>query len=254
MIMNENKEEYVYVMSNPSYPDDMLKIGWTRGHPRARAIDLQTSWIPTSFIIEFVIITPEYEGNKLEKLIHNHIKTYRVNENREFFKISKEELTKILENDLMLEIRQITEISATFDRKKSNIIEVDKIKLLCEELEKEVDEFFDRFKKEKSKLVVKEMNNTKYVYITAVESNQTPLIHSGYEENDERHIRETYHFINRDIIEYKELLDNLTKNYKKIKNDIGGKRMREDNIHFKKRILKTKKKLHNIRSDYVVVK
>lgn len=38
-------------------------------------------------------------------------------------------------------------------------------------------------------------------------------------------------------------------NYKEIKNRIGGKQMRSDNIVFKKLILETQKKLYNIRSE-----
>ena len=94
MKINENKQQYVYVMSNPSFPEDILKIGWTREHPYIRANDLHTSGIPTPFIVEFIIITSE--GSKLEKQIHNHIKSHRVNSNREFFKISKDELSEKL--------------------------------------------------------------------------------------------------------------------------------------------------------------
>ena len=69
-------------MSNPSFPGDVLKIGWTREHPNKRANDLHTSGIPTPFIVEYVIITSE--GSKLEKQIHEHIKIYRINSNRAF--------------------------------------------------------------------------------------------------------------------------------------------------------------------------
>jgi hypothetical protein len=106
--MNESKEQYVYVMSNPSFSNDMLKIGWTREHPNIRANNLQTSGIPTPFIVEFVIITQT--GFELEKQIHNYIKTYRVKSNREFFKISQCILVEILTKNLNLELTQITEI------------------------------------------------------------------------------------------------------------------------------------------------
>uniref|UniRef100_A0A6C0AV47 Bacteriophage T5 Orf172 DNA-binding domain-containing protein n=1 Tax=viral metagenome TaxID=1070528 RepID=A0A6C0AV47_9ZZZZ len=248
--MNKNKEQYVYVMSNSSFPEDMLKIGWTRQHPNIRANNLHTSGIPTPFIVEYVIITPN--GSKLEKQIHNHINTYRVNSNREFFKISKEELTKILENDLMLELRQVTEISAAFDRKKSNNDKVKEIELLYEELKKETEDFFGKFKKENTELVIKNMNNKKYVSFRDTEYNQSSLHIHGLENDDEKHLKKIFYFINRDIIEYKELLDKLIYNYKEIKNSIGGNQMRSDNVLFKKLILKTQENLHNIRSEYVV--
>lgn len=248
MKMNENKEQYVYVMSNPSFPEDMLKIGWTREHPNIRANDLHTSGIPTPFIVEFVIITPE--GSKLEKKIHKHIGKYRVNSNREFFKISKDELTKILENDLMLEVTQISEINPPIVTKKIYGKKVNEIKLLLEDVKKEADEFFSKFKKEKSELIVKEMNHKKYVYISDVEYNQTPLDPHDFENNDERHIKNAYYFINQDIIEYKGWLDDLMDNYEEIKNRIGIDKLRSDNKSFKEMILDTRKDLYNIRSEY----
>ena len=249
MKMNENKEQYVYVMSNPSFPEDMLKIGWTREHPNIRANDLHTSGVPTPFIVEFVIITPE--GSKVEKIIHNYIKTYRVNSNREFFKISKEELTRILVNDLMFELTSITEISAPINIKKNNNKKVNEIKILYEQVKKEADDFFGEFKKEKSKLVIKEINNKKYVYISAVEYNQTPLYIHGFEDDDERHIKNAYYFINRDIIQYKEWLDDLIDNYEEIKNRIGVVKLRSDNKLIKEKILDTRNDLLNLKSKYI---
>jgi len=249
MKMNENKEQYVYVMSNPSFPEDMLKIGWTREHPNIRANDLHTSGVPTPFIVEFVIITQE--GSKVEKIIHNYIKPYRVNSNREFFKISKEELTKILVNDLMFELTSITEISAPINIKKNNNKKVNEIKILYEQVKKEADDFFGEFKKEKSKLVIKEINNKKYVYISAVEYNQTPLHIHGFEDDDERHIKNVYYFINRDIIQYKEWLDDLIYNYEEIKNRIGVEKLRSDNKSFKEMILDTRNDLLNLKSKYI---
>ena len=248
MKMNENKEQYVYVMSNPSFPADMLKIGWTREHPNIRANDLHTSGIPTPFIVEYVIITPE--GSKLEKQIHNHIKSHRVNSNREFFKISKDELSEKLINELMLELKSITDINTPINTKKTYHKKVNEIKSLYEELKKETEEFFSKFKKEKSTLVVKKMNNKKYVYINAVEYNQTPLEMHGFEDDEERHIKNAYHFINEDIIQYKGWLDKLIDNYEEIKNRIGIKKLRSDNKSFKEMILDTHKDFRNIKNEY----
>lgn len=103
--------EYVYIMSNTSYGDDVFKIGWTRKHPLKRAIELHTSGIPTPFVVESMITT--MEGSKLEKQIHNHLTQYRMNNNREFFKISKDNLTKILTTELNLELTLIPELDDT---------------------------------------------------------------------------------------------------------------------------------------------
>ena len=64
-MISGKKEEYVYVMSNPSFADDTLKVGWTRDHPNIRANDLHTSGLPTPFRVECVIVTNE--GSKLEE-------------------------------------------------------------------------------------------------------------------------------------------------------------------------------------------
>ena len=251
MKMNENKEQYVYVMSNPSFPEDMLKIGWTREHPNIRANDLHTSGVPTPFIVEFLIITPE--GSKVEKIIHNHIKFYRVNSNREFFKISKEKLTEVLIKELMLELTPISEISAPINTKMSNNKKVNEIKSLCENLEKEAHEFFSKLKKDKTELVITEKNNKKFVSIRTIETDYTitSLSTHGFEDYDERHIKNAYYFINRDIIQYKEWLDDLIYNYEEIKNRIGVEKLRSDNKSFKEMILDTRNDLLNLKSKYI---
>lgn len=246
MKINEKTEQYVYVMSNPSYPEDMLKIGWTRDHPIIRANDLHTSGIPTPFNIEFVIITEE--GSKVEKIIHNHLKSYRETTKREFFKISKVELTKILVLDLKLKLTQISEISVSANRKKSNNKKINELKLLYEQLKKEADEFFGNFKKENSELVVKEMNNKRYVQIVSVDRDQTPLL--DYDEKRIKRLKNAYYFINRDILKFKKWLDILIDNYKELKDRIGLKLLRSDNKIFKQMILDKHKDLCDIRSEY----
>jgi hypothetical protein len=249
--MNENKEQYVYVMSNPSFPNDMLKIGWTREHPNIRANDLHTSGIPTPFIVEYIIITPE--GSKLEKKIHEHIKKYRVNSNREFFKISKDELTEILTKDLTLELKPITEIILP-NNKRNYSKKLNEIKKLYETLEKEAHDFFGKLKKEKTELVIKEINNKKYVSVRTIEtvSNRTCLDCHGFENKDERRIKDAYYFINQDIKIYKEWLDKIINHYDEIKEEIGIKQIRTDNKSFKEMLLYTQDRyLYKLQNDYV---
>jgi hypothetical protein len=49
--------EYIYFMSNASFDEDIIKIGWSRKHPSLRACELYTSGLPTPFTIEYVITT-----------------------------------------------------------------------------------------------------------------------------------------------------------------------------------------------------
>jgi len=104
--MNDTKDHhYVYIMSNPSYDDDVLKIGWTRKHHIKRS--MQATGVPTSFVVESVIITNE--GHEVETQIHEHLKQYRIEPNRKFFRISKDVLMKILTNELKLVLTCISE-------------------------------------------------------------------------------------------------------------------------------------------------
>lgn len=249
--MNDNNQQYVYVMSNPSFPEDMLKIGWTREHPNIRANDLHTTGIPMPFIVEFVIIT--LEGSKLEKKIHKYIETYRVNTHREFFKISKNALIKILVEELMLKLTPITEIDDTIiSRKCTSGKKINEIKLLLKELETESHEFFSQLKKDKTKLVILEKNNKKFVSIHNIETEYSThsLSTHGFENNDEVRIKHAYYFISRDIKYYKKLFDELINNYAEIKNNISIEQLKNDNKSFKKWILDTHKNLHNLKSEY----
>jgi uncharacterized Zn-finger protein len=99
------KEQYVYIMSNACYDDDVVKIGWTSKHPFHRVSQLNTG-APTPFVVDSVIITTE--GPRLEKQIHTHLKQYRIN--REFFKISNDTLREILTNEMSLVLTPITEL------------------------------------------------------------------------------------------------------------------------------------------------
>ena len=133
--MNDLKTQYVYIMSNPSYDDDVFKIGWTRKSPLKRANELHASGIPTPFVVESVITT--MEGSKLEQQIHNHLKQYRMNNKREFFKILKDNLIEILTTELKLELTIITELDAKqpkCEQKKKEIIN-NKPKYVCKACE-----------------------------------------------------------------------------------------------------------------------
>ena len=247
MITNE-KEEYVYVMSNPSYSDDYLKIGWTREHPLIRADDLHTSGIPTPFVVEFVMITPE--GSKLEKIIHEHIKKYRIHSKREFFNISKNTLSEILTNELKLELKLITEIKP-LQKRYIKYKQINEIKELYETLEKETKEFLSKLKQENSKLVVKEINTKKFVTIIRTEKEDKGNCLSRGSFCFEDDIINACYFIERDIIDYKETMSYLVNNYEEIINKIGIKTFKDDNKYFKKIILDTQQKLHNIKSKFI---
>lgn len=84
---------FVYVLSNRSMPG-MVKIGKTTRDPRTRAGELFASGVPTPFVIEATIETPEI--NETELTVHRLLSANRVNKKREFFHVSVSEAVHAL--------------------------------------------------------------------------------------------------------------------------------------------------------------
>ena len=80
---------YIYVLSNPSFIDEVIKIGRSFSDPEKRCSELFTTGVPTPFNIEFKL----YVNNVilLENKVHNILDIYRIYSKREFFKIDKNE-------------------------------------------------------------------------------------------------------------------------------------------------------------------
>lgn len=76
--------EYLYVLSNPSFPG-RLKIGWTID-VETRISQLFTTGVPTPFEVEFVVAV--HSGREAERLAHTVLHKQRVAGNREFFALS----------------------------------------------------------------------------------------------------------------------------------------------------------------------
>jgi Ca2+-binding EF-hand superfamily protein len=90
---------YIYCFSNPSY-ENIYKIGFTKGDPEIRRQQLNTTGVLYPFKSEF---TKKVQNvAEKEKKIHKIFLKYRVNANREFFKISLEEIKNIF--DLLDEV------------------------------------------------------------------------------------------------------------------------------------------------------
>lgn len=80
------KDGYVYIATNPSFKDDIFKVGSTIDYEqRLKALSNLTS-LPTPF--EMVGVIKTNNCNEVEKYLHTLLSTYaeRVNENREFFR------------------------------------------------------------------------------------------------------------------------------------------------------------------------
>lgn len=250
--MNNAKEQYVYIMSNSSLGDDVFKIGWTRKHPIIRANDLHTSGVPTPFVVEYVIITTE--GVKLEKQLHAYLKQYRMANNREFFKIAKDNLTEILTDEFNLQLTSVTELDAPNNKRTTGA--ANKISEMYETLKKDYNDFSNPMKVANTEFVI---NNTN-VSIRVTEDNgynsNCLSFARGREDGNERHlkhIKNKCHFIERDIEQYKKHVDNILHNYQDIKERIGEKRLRECNKELKRWILDTHNDLHELKNKYIWV-
>ena len=99
------ENEYVYFITNPYYDKNIIKIGWTRDNPIIRIKTLSNpTGVPGAFNLEYIIKTNCGMGYNLEQQIHKYLKKNRINKQREFFRIGKEDLANILVNELNLEI------------------------------------------------------------------------------------------------------------------------------------------------------
>ena len=96
-------EGYIYCLSNPSMPG-ILKVGMTERTPDVRVKELFTTGVPTPFTIEFAKKVKDVK--KKEKKLHELLEQYteRVGLNREFFRVSPEEVRTFF--DLMDEVSE----------------------------------------------------------------------------------------------------------------------------------------------------
>lgn len=89
---------YVYVLTNPSYKDNIIKIGYTNDLKR-RLADLDKTGVPTPFEPYMTVETAKYK--ELEKVIHRELDKlteFRTRKNREFFEIDPIDAADLLKN------------------------------------------------------------------------------------------------------------------------------------------------------------
>ena len=116
--ITERKSGWIYIMSSGSIP--YLKIGQTTDDPNKRAAQLSASTsAPTPFHVAYCRAVPNC--NLAERMIHSALAAYRVNEGREFFKVSLYEAARTLDA-LLLETfsmheppTPMAELFASFD-------------------------------------------------------------------------------------------------------------------------------------------
>lgn len=86
---NENNQGYVYILTNPSFREDWVKIGKSSRPVDVRSKELDNTAVPLPFEINATLKTAKYD--KVEKQIHKQIDRLtdlRIRQNREFFNIA----------------------------------------------------------------------------------------------------------------------------------------------------------------------
>jgi len=88
-------DSWVYVLSNALQPG-IYKIGYTNKHPEERAKQISNATgVALPYNVEFAFHC--YNGLMLEGEIHKKLSSYRVNNQREFFQLSLEEIKTSIE-------------------------------------------------------------------------------------------------------------------------------------------------------------
>ena len=89
MMKNIAKPGYVYILTNPSFREDWVKIGKSARPVDVRSKELDNTAVPLPFEIFATIRTVKY--NEVEKLVHktiDRLTDLRIRQNREFFNVA----------------------------------------------------------------------------------------------------------------------------------------------------------------------
>jgi len=99
-LTTELKIGYVYVLTNDSFREDWVKIGYSGMIPNARSKELNNTDVPLPYEVYATLKTDKYV--EAEKLIHSFIgklnPSLRIRPNPEFFNIRPEDAASILED------------------------------------------------------------------------------------------------------------------------------------------------------------
>ena len=94
---------YVYILTNPSFKEDWVKIGKSSRPVDIRSKELDNTAVPLPFEIYATLKTVKYE--QVEKLIHktiDRLTDLRIRQNREFFNVSPAKALDILKDISMM--------------------------------------------------------------------------------------------------------------------------------------------------------
>ena len=101
--MANDKPGYVYILTNPSFREDWVKIGKSSRPVDVRSKELDNTAVPLPFEIYATMKTVKY--NEAERLVHKYIERFtnrRIRNNREFFNVKPEEALEIFDDVKLL--------------------------------------------------------------------------------------------------------------------------------------------------------
>lgn len=124
--MADKQPGYVYILTNPSFREDWVKIGKSSRPVDVRSKELDNTAVPLPFEIYATMKTVKY--NEAEKLVHRYIERFtnlRIRNNREFFNVQPEEALEIFkEVAMLLDDAEICEVHK--DGLKADLVKVTK--------------------------------------------------------------------------------------------------------------------------------
>lgn len=95
--MKTTEQGYVYILTNPSFKEDWVKIGKSARPVDIRSKELDNTAVPLPFEIFATMKTCKY--NEVEKLVHktiDRLTDLRIRQNREFFNVAPQMALDIL--------------------------------------------------------------------------------------------------------------------------------------------------------------
>ena len=123
---------YVYILTNPSFREDWVKIGKSSRPVDVRSKELDNTAVPLPFEIFATMKTVKY--NEAEKLVHRYIERFtnlRIRNNREFFNVQPEVALEIFREVASLlddaEIEEVYKTGLTCSVEKESRKEVRKV-------------------------------------------------------------------------------------------------------------------------------
>lgn len=113
--MNNKEPGYVYILTNPSFREDWVKIGKSSRPVDVRSKELDNTAVPLPFEIFATMKTTKY--NEVEKLVHktiDRLTDLRIRQNREFFNVAPQMALDIFRDIAMaIDDAEITEYESS---------------------------------------------------------------------------------------------------------------------------------------------